>query len=59
MRSPTHIAEDCCQVSVQSEKIHITLKGLEAPGSVYVWWEGGGGGGHLHGDRVVERRYEM
>jgi hypothetical protein len=33
----THTAEDF-QVWVQSEKMHLTLKRLEAPGSLEVWW---------------------
>ena len=38
MRLPT--AEDLL-VWVQSEKMHLTLKRLEAPGSLEVWWGGG------------------
>jgi hypothetical protein len=50
MRPPnTHTAEDC-QVWVQSEKMHLTLKRLEAPGSLEVWWGGGW---------RVGRRYRM
>jgi hypothetical protein len=43
MRLLTHtcIAEDC-QVWTQSEKMHLTLKRLEAPGNGEVWWGGSG-----------------
>jgi hypothetical protein len=37
--------------------MHLTLKRLEAPGSLEVRW--GGGWGHSHGDRGVGRRYGM
>jgi hypothetical protein len=37
--------------------MHLTLKRLEAPGSLEVRW--GGGWGHSHGDRVVGRRCGM
>jgi hypothetical protein len=37
--------------------MHLTLKILEAPGSLEVRW--GGGWGHPHGDRWVERRNGM
>jgi hypothetical protein len=30
-----YTAEDC---------MHLTLKRLEAPGSLEIWWRGGGGG---------------
>jgi hypothetical protein len=51
-----YTAEDC-QVWTQSEKMHLTLLKLEAPGS----GEGGRGEGgweHPHGDSG-ERRYGM
>jgi hypothetical protein len=38
------------RVCVHSEMIHLTLKRLEAPGSLAVRW--GGGWGHPRGDRV-------
>jgi hypothetical protein len=34
-----YTAEDC-GVWVQSEKMHVTLKGLEVPGSLEVWLGG-------------------
>jgi hypothetical protein len=43
-------------VWVQSEKMQITLKGLEAPGNLKV---GRGGEWGVGGDRGVERRYGM
>jgi hypothetical protein len=36
MRPPTHIED--CWVWDQSEKMHLTLKRLEVPGSLEVWW---------------------
>jgi hypothetical protein len=48
MRLPTHTAEDF-QVCVHSEMMHLTLKRLDAPGSLEVKW--GVGLGHPHGDR--------
>ena len=49
MRPPnTHMVEDC-QVCVHSEMMHLSLKRLEAPGSLEVRW--GGGWGHPHGDK--------
>ena len=43
MRPPnTHIAENC-QVCVHSEMIHLTLKRLQAPGTLEVRWGGDGG----------------
>jgi len=43
MRLPTHIhtANSSC-VWVQSEKMHLILKGLDAPGSLEVWCGGWG-----------------
>jgi hypothetical protein len=38
--------------------MYLTLKGLEAPGSLEVWW-GVWGWEHPCGDRRVERRYWM
>ena len=35
-----------CQVWVQSEKIHLTLKRLEAPGSLEDRWDRGWGQSH-------------
>jgi hypothetical protein len=35
----THTSEDC-QVGVHSEKMHLTLKRLEAPGSLEIRWGG-------------------
>jgi hypothetical protein len=42
----TYTAEDC-QVWIQSEKIHLSLKRMEAPWSGEVWWgrDGGWAGG--------------
>ena len=56
MAPKTHIVEDFW-VCVHSEMMHLTLKRLEAPGSLEVRW--GGGWGHPHGDRGVGRRYGM
>jgi hypothetical protein len=57
MRPPnTHIVEDV-QVCVHSEKMHLTLKRLGAPGSLEVRW--GRGWGHPRRDRGVGRRYGM
>jgi hypothetical protein len=56
MRTPppnTHTVEDG-QVYVHSEMMHLTLKRLEAPGSLEVRW--GGRWGHPRGDRWVGRR---
>jgi hypothetical protein len=40
MRPPnTYTAEDCW-VWFQSQKKHLSLKRLEAPGSLEVWWDG-------------------
>jgi len=39
MNPPTHTAEDS-QVWVQSEKMHLPFKRLEAPGSLEFWWDG-------------------
>jgi len=39
-----YTAEDY-RVWVQSEKMHLTLERLEAPGSLEVWWGGWGGWG--------------
>ena len=48
MRPPnTHTVEDF-QVCVHSEMMHLTLKRLEAPGSLEVRW--GGDWGHPRGD---------
>jgi hypothetical protein len=43
MRPPTHIQEDDFRVCVHSEMIYLTLKRLEAPGSLEVRWGGGMG----------------
>ena len=40
MRPPTHTVEDF-QVCVHSEMMHLTLKRLEAPGSLEVRWDRG------------------
>jgi hypothetical protein len=37
--------------------MHLTLKRLEAPGSLEIRWDGGWG--HPRGDRRVGRRYGM
>ena len=37
--------------------MHLTIKRLEAPVSLEVWWDGGWG--HPHEDRGQEKRYEM
>jgi hypothetical protein len=42
----THTVENC-RVYVHSEKMHLTLKRLEAPGSLEVRWGGGCGGIHV------------
>jgi hypothetical protein len=47
------------QVCVHSEMICLTLKRLEAPGSLEVRWSGGGGWGHPYRYRGVVRRYGM
>jgi hypothetical protein len=47
MRSVTHIH---FQVCVHSEMMHLSLKRLEAPGSLEVMW--GGGRGHPRGEGV-------
>jgi len=47
----TYTAEDY-QIWVQSEKIRLTQKRLEAPGNGENWLGGGGGWGHPCGDRV-------
>jgi hypothetical protein len=39
MRPPTHIED--CRVCVHSEMIHLTLKRVEAPGSLEIRWGGG------------------
>ncbi len=39
------------------EMMHLTLKRLEAPGSLEVRW--GEGWEHPHGDRGFEKRYGM
>jgi hypothetical protein len=41
--------------------MYLTLKRLEVPGNLEVWWGGGMGEGHPSGDwgLGVERRYEM
>jgi hypothetical protein len=44
---------------VQSEKMHLTLKRLEALGSLEVWWHVSVCGLPLHGDREAGRRYGM
>jgi hypothetical protein len=54
----TYRAGDC-QAWLQSEKMHLTLKRMEAPGSLEVWWGGAWGRGHPSGDRGTERRYGM
>jgi hypothetical protein len=41
MRHTTHAVEDF-QIYVHSEMMHLTLKRLEAPGSLEVRWGGGG-----------------
>jgi hypothetical protein len=38
---------DVCWVWIQSEKMYLTLKRLEAPGSLEVWWDGGWEGGDI------------
>jgi hypothetical protein len=48
MRPPTHIQQRTAG-SGKSEKMHLTLKRLKAPGSLEVWW----GGGEI-GDILVE-----
>jgi hypothetical protein len=45
------MAEDLW-VWVQSERMYLTLKRLDALGSLDVWWVGDSGWGHLCGDRV-------
>jgi hypothetical protein len=55
MRTPTTYTTEDSRVYVQSEMMHLTLKRLEAPGSLEVRW--GGGQGHLHGDSGVWREY--
>jgi hypothetical protein len=37
--------------------MHLTLKRLEAPGSLEVWWDGGGGGWGKYGMWNSERAY--
>jgi hypothetical protein len=54
-RPPTHTVEDF-RVCVHSEMMHLTLKSLEALGSLEVRWAGGWG--HPRGDRAG-RRYGM
>jgi hypothetical protein len=49
MRPYTHTVDDF-PFCVHSEMMHLTLKGLEAPGSIEVRW--GEGWGHPLGDRV-------
>jgi hypothetical protein len=44
----TYTTEDC-RVWVQSEKMQLTLKRLNALGSLEVWW-----GGHVGGDILTE-----
>ena len=39
--------------------MHLTLKRLEAPGSLEVRWGEGRVWGHPHGDKGVGRRYGM
>jgi hypothetical protein len=40
MRPPTHIYQRTAEVWVQSEKMHQTLKRLEAPDGLEVWLHG-------------------
>jgi hypothetical protein len=35
---PQHIYSEEWRICVQSEKMHLTRKRLEAPGSLEVWW---------------------
>jgi hypothetical protein len=53
----THIVEDF-QVCVHSEMMHLTLKRLEAPGSLEVRW-GGGVGASTGGQSGVGRKNGM
>ena len=56
MRPPnTYTAEDC-QVWTQAEKIYLTLKRLEVPGSLEVWWGGVGAGDNPHGDKGLGKK---
>jgi hypothetical protein len=43
MRPPKHTVEDLLPVCVHSEMMHLTLKRMEAPGSLEVRWDGGWG----------------
>jgi hypothetical protein len=52
----TYTAEECW-VWVQSEKIHLTLKKLEAPGSLDVWLGKGWWEGHPSGDTGMGKRF--
>ena len=54
MRPPTYTAEGFW-VWVQSEKMHLTLKRLEAPGNLEVWWGGGMGASTWRQDQVGMR----
>ena len=38
MKSPNSYTAEDFQIWVQSEKMHLTLKILEGPGSLEVWW---------------------
>jgi hypothetical protein len=49
MESPNTHTVEVCWVCVHSEMMHLTLKRLEAPGSLAVRW---GGGGDIHMETV-------
>jgi hypothetical protein len=53
MKPPTTYTVEVCRVWTQSEKVHLTLKRLEATGSREVWWSGVGWWGYPLGDGCV------
>ena len=58
MRPPNTYTAQKYQVWVQSEKMHLTLKRLEDPGTLEMWWDGWGGDIFLEAGRAG-RRYGM
>jgi hypothetical protein len=42
--APSTYTAEYYRVWIQSEKMHLTLEKLEAPGTGEVWWGGGGMG---------------
>jgi hypothetical protein len=56
---PNTYTEEDCWVSVKSEMMHLTLKRLQAPGSLEVRWGGGRGWRHPRRHRGEEEVWDV